>query len=111
LGKPFFVGQRSLKILGKRPCTRALVGFTLAPADRDAGVKECHLVIENGEIVGRTTSVAYSPTLQRVIGLAYLPPDRAAPGTAFSIRIDSGALVTATVVATPFYDPQNTRQS
>jgi sarcosine oxidase subunit alpha len=111
MNKPFFVGQRSLKILQKRPFTRGMVGFTLGPSDRDAGVKECHLIIENGEIVGRTTSVAFSPTLKRVIGLAYLPPDRTAPGTSFSIRIDSGAVITATVVATPFYDPQNTRQS
>jgi sarcosine oxidase subunit alpha len=111
MDKRFFVGQRSLKIIQKRPSTREMVGFTLAPADRDAGVQECHLVIENGEIVGRTTSVAYSPTLQRVIGLAHLPPDCTAPGTTFSIRIDRGALVTATVVTTPFYDPQNTRQS
>ncbi len=111
MDKRFFVGQRSLKILQKRPLTRELVGFTLAPADSEAGVKECHLVIEDGEIVGRTTSVSYSPTLQRVIGLAYLPPYRTAKGTTFSIRIDSGALIAATVVETPFYDPQNTRQS
>jgi sarcosine oxidase subunit alpha len=110
MDKPFFVGQRSLAIIQKRPFTRALVGFTLSPSDTNAGVKECHLIIENGEIVGRVTSVAYSPTLQKVIGLAFLPPDRTAPGTTFSIRIDSGALITGTVAATPFYDPENQRQ-
>jgi sarcosine oxidase subunit alpha len=136
MDKPFFVGQRSLAILGKRPLTRVLVGFTLAPADTDAGVstignrkskienrftlapadtdagvKECHLIIANGEIVGRITSVAYSPTLQQGIGLAYLPPTHTAPGTAFTIQVDSGALVTGTVAPCPFYDPENARQN
>jgi sarcosine oxidase subunit alpha len=108
--KPFFVGQRSLAILGKRPAARRLAGFTLASAGPEAGVKECHLVIANGQIAGRVTSIAVSPTLQKVIGLAYLPPARTAPGTTFTIRVDSGALVVGVVAQTPFYDPKNARQ-
>ncbi len=109
MGKPFFVGQRSLAILQQKELTRKLVGFTL---DQEQGLrpKECHLVIEDDQISGRVTSVAFSHELQRVIGLVYLRPDRGTPGTRFQIRADGGAMVAATVAETPFYDPGNHRQ-
>ena len=44
--------------------------------------KECHLVIRDGAIAGRVTSAVRSPALGQVVGLAYLPPDLAAPGSA-----------------------------
>jgi sarcosine oxidase subunit alpha len=72
--------------------------------------KECHLVIDNGEIAGRVTSVAWSPSLARHIGLAYVQPERAQAGSRFSIRLTDGSMVTAEVVKTPFYDPENVRQ-
>ena len=72
--------------------------------------KECHLVIRNGDIAGRVTSVTRSPTLNKVVGLAYLPPDLTEPGKRFEIRVDGGVMVRAETVATPFYDPENKRQ-
>ncbi|MFN0017429.1 MAG: 2Fe-2S iron-sulfur cluster-binding protein [Pirellulaceae bacterium] len=109
--KPFFIGQRSLRIIHPRPLKRILAGFTL-PGETPATKvpKECHLIIENKEIVGRITSVTRSPTLNQVIGLAFVSPDRSQPGTQFQIRLDDGSLVTATVVQTPFYDPKAERQ-
>ena len=56
------------------------------------------------------TSVVRSPTLGKVVGLAYLPPDLAEPGKRFEIRVDGGAMVEAEVVPAPFYDPDNKRQ-
>ena len=108
---PFFIGQRSLRIIRPRPLKRILAGFTL-PKETEAAKmpKECHLIIENKEIVGRITSVTRSPTLNQVIGLAFVSPDRSQPGTQFQIRLDDGSLVTATVVETPFYDPKAERQ-
>jgi sarcosine oxidase subunit alpha len=111
--KPFFIGQRSLRIIRPRPLKRILVGFTLDKTLTDNEAKrpkECHLIIENKEIVGRLTSVTRSPTLNQVIGLAFVAPDRSQPGTQFQIRLDDGSLVTATVVETPFYDPKAERQ-
>ena len=72
--------------------------------------KECHLVIRDGDIAGRVTSVTRSPTLGKVVGLAYLPPDLAEPGKRFEIRVDGGRMVAAETVAVPFYDPENKRQ-
>jgi sarcosine oxidase subunit alpha len=61
-------------------------------------------------MIGRITSVVHSPTLGHGLGLAFLNPSHAETGKTFSIRTDSGALVEATVVETPFYDPKNERQ-
>ena len=76
--------------------------FTL---DRDYGgevPKECNLVIDSGEIKGRTTSIAYSQYLNRYIGFAFVDPARVEAGQTFQIRTDGGSMVTATVAKTPF---------
>lgn len=109
LDKPFFVGQRSLQALLARPLKRKLVGFTL-DALQGPLPQDCHLVIERSEIAGRVTSIAFSPSLNRPIGLAYLRPEMAETGQRFAIRRTDGSLVSATVCPTPFYDPQNLRQ-
>ncbi|MHB0973786.1 MAG: FAD-dependent oxidoreductase [Thiobacillus sp.] len=110
MDKPFFVGQRSLVAIAGKPRRQQLVGFMLPAGHASAAPKECHLVIDDGDIAGRVTSVAWSPTLARHIGLAYVLPDMAQAGSQFSIRLTDGSLVTAEVVKTPFYDPENARQ-
>jgi len=107
--KPYFVGMRSLARHKDNPLTRKLAGFALVAADAPIP-KECHLVIRDGAITGRVTSVARSPALGKVIGLAYLAPDQTALGTRFEIRVDGGRMVAAEVVALPFYDPDGKRQ-
>ncbi|MGZ8252048.1 MAG: aminomethyltransferase family protein, partial [Methylophilaceae bacterium] len=102
MDKPFFIGQRSLQIIAKKVLTKQLVPFTLAAGFSGEMPMDCNLVMENDKITGRVTSIAYSPSLRRVIGLAYVAPTQQALGTEFQIRTDNGSLVTATVVATPF---------
>jgi sarcosine oxidase subunit alpha len=136
MDKPFFVGQRSLAILERKPSRRRLIGFTASPKGGDdaggrnkratasptpppqpnptrgeGGIEECHLIIDQGQIIGRVTSVAYSPILQRVIGMAFIAPESAAAGAPFQIRLDDGGSITATVAQPPFYDPKNQRQT
>jgi sarcosine oxidase subunit alpha len=106
--KPFFVGQRSLAALRRRGNRTQLVGFELAEAG--APLLECHLVIDAGEIAGRITSVAWSTTLRKKIGLAQVAPALAAAGTLISIRDDGGVMHPARVVPLPFYDRESTRQ-
>jgi len=109
--KAFFLGQRSLAILGEKPLNRRLVGFVFPTGYSGPVPKECHLVIDRGEILGRVTSVAFSPTLRQVIGMAYVRQDYSRLGTSIQIRIGERHLEKATVVAMPFYDPQNLRQT
>jgi sarcosine oxidase subunit alpha len=106
--KPFFIGQRSLAILQRRGERQRLVGFVLE--NPRAPLAEAHLAIEGGEIAGRITSIAWSESLQKTIGLALLAPSRATTGGHVAFRDDSGALHRALLVEPPFYDPQNLRQ-
>jgi sarcosine oxidase subunit alpha len=107
--KPFFVGQRSLQILAKQPMRQKLVGIVLA--DDAAGVpKECHLVIENGALAGRVTSIAHSPACKRVVGMALVDPALAETGRSLRIRIEGAREIEAIVTDLPFYDKDGARQ-
>jgi sarcosine oxidase, subunit alpha len=114
MDKPFFVGQRSLRVLEKQPRRQALVGFTFpssGPLSEHAQrrPKECHLVLDGGEIAGRVTSVGWSPTLARCIGLGLVAP-HVAIRKSLRIRIDRGEEIDAEVTQPPFYDPNGERQ-
>ena len=110
MDKPFFVGQRSLKAIAAQPRRQQLVPFAMAPDHPDENPKECHLVIEAGEIAGRVTSVYRSPHLGCTIGLAFVRPDMTEKGRRLSIRLSNGKLVSAQVSEAPFYDPKGERQ-
>ena len=106
--KPFFVGSRSVDIVMAQTQTRKLVGFTL-----DASIeqpKEGHLVISGDDVAGNVTSCEYSSSVGKCIGLAFAAIGDSQPGSSISIRVDSGALVEASVVSLPFFDPDNQRQ-
>lgn len=107
--KPFFVGQRAIEVQMGTPLARKLVGFTLKDPS-DPVPEECYLTVRGGEITGRVTSAAYSPILEKVIGLAYVAPDQAEAGSPFHIKGAGGRLIGAEVIPAPFYDPDNKRQ-
>jgi len=102
MNKPYFIGQRSLQILEKKPLRKRLVAFVLAENFKGEMPMDCNLVLEGREILGRITSIAYSKFIDRSIGLAFVTPGKTAIGSQFQIRTDSGISVTATVVKTPF---------
>jgi sarcosine oxidase subunit alpha len=108
--KPFFVGSRSLEILQQRPLTRQLVGFRLADIDVTPFPEECHLIFDDDTIVGRVTSITRYSTLKHPLGMAFVHPRLAAPGSQLHIRTAPGNTVTGEVCSLPFYDPENLRQ-
>lgn len=110
LDKPFFVGQRALQAIQRKPLRQKLVGFKLPKELRGPLPQECHLVIEQGDIAGRVTSIAHSPHLGHGIGLAFVSPALAQPGQTIQIRLSDGSFVAAEVCATPFFDPTDERQ-
>lgn len=110
MDKPHFVGQRSLKIVQRKNAKANLVGFTLDSTTQGAIPKECHLVIRDGKIAGRVTSIGWSPALEQYVGLAFVSPEIIASGGGFFIRADGGQMVPAQIAKTPFYDPAGERQ-
>ena len=110
MDKPYFIGQRSLKIIQRKSPRTKLVGFVLDAIAEIQAPKECHLVILDGNIAGRVTSIAFSPSLQRHVGLAFVSPPLAVEGGRFFIRADGARMVQAIVSKIPFYDPAGQRQ-
>ncbi len=109
--KQFFIGQRSIGIMNKQLQTRKLVGIAFDENYQGPLPEECHLIIDGSDIAGRVTSIAHRSTLGYAIGLAFVRPDQAEPGTLLCVRTDGGCMVEARVAAIPFYDPENQRQN
>jgi sarcosine oxidase subunit alpha len=106
--KPYFLGQRSVGIMMTQNSSRQLVAFTLPVGA--AKPEEGHLVLDGDEISGTVTSCAFSPSLEQIIGLAYVATSQSQIGALLSIRVDDGQIVKAEVVVRPFYDAEQQRQ-
>lgn len=106
--KAFFHGKRAIQIINERSLSRQLVGFTMP--DTSPLPLECNLVIKDNSISGRVTSVSHSPSLKKIIGLAFVSPDKSEAGQKIQIKLSNSKLVEAQVCQTPFYDPDNKRQ-
>jgi aminomethyltransferase len=93
-----FLGSEAIERRAAAGHPRALVGFVL---DGRGIARAGHDIVHDGRPVGVVTSGAPSPTLGKPIGLGYVPPALAAPGTPIEIAIRERA-VPARVVRTPF---------
>ncbi|HEY8153023.1 MAG TPA: glycine cleavage system aminomethyltransferase GcvT [Myxococcota bacterium] len=98
LARGGFIGAEAIARRHAAGDPRQLVGFELL----GPGVARAEYpVAQGGRTVGRVTSGGPSPTLGKSIGLAYVPPELAAPGTPLEILI-RGRACAARVVETPF---------
>jgi aminomethyltransferase len=96
-----FIGRASLYAQKEKGLSRRLVGFELLEKAVPRHGCTIHSATEL-ELIGEVTSGNLSPLLQKGIGLGYLPPRYAEPGTPISIDI-RGKAVPAQVVTIPFY--------
>lgn len=99
MDKGEFVGRPALEKVQQQGITRKLVGFEMK--ERGIG-RDGYEVWMNGKPAGWVTSGGPSPTLNKNIGLCYLPLDKASPGQAIQVIIRN-APVDAVTVPTPFY--------
>jgi aminomethyltransferase len=122
LGKADFVGKRALELeQANGGPARRLTGLELdwsgieevfarhdLPPEVSPTVhRDPTPVFNRGRLVGRATSLTWSPTLKRMIGYGSLPPSLATPGTQVSVEWmveGEPATVRATVVELPFLD-------
>jgi aminomethyltransferase len=99
MDKGNFVGREALAHQKDRGVTRRLVGFEMA--GRGIG-RDGYEVCIDGLGTGWVTSGGPSPTLNKNIGLCYLPCAHAEPGRPIQIMV-RGQAVDAVTVPTPFY--------
>lgn len=97
--KPF-INSEALKAQKDAGVARKLVGFELI----DKGIpRHGYEVVDTaGNVVGVVTSGTQSPSLNKPIGMAYVPTASAKPGSEIFIQIRGKALK-AVVTALPFY--------
>lgn len=101
LKKGPFIGRDALLKERLEGVARTLVGFEMV----DKGVPRHTLtVLVQGRPVGWVTSGLYAPTLDRFLGMAYVPPEYAIPGTEIGIDL-RGQTRAARIVRRPFYTP------
>ena len=100
MDKPDFIGRAALAKASAMGVKRTLVGLEML--DRGIARDEYQVYDAAGEEIGVVTSGSPSPTLQKNIALAYVPPAMAAPGSKLFVAVRSQK-VKAQVVATPFY--------
>jgi sarcosine oxidase, subunit alpha len=98
-----FIGKWALQHYGEQPASTSLVGFTMA----NGYVPTEGAVVTDGDgtPAGQVTSARYSPVLDRVIGMAWVPAALASDGSEITIS-DEGRTTRAEVQTKPFYDPE-----
>jgi aminomethyltransferase len=94
-----FIGREALERQKAEGLKRKRIGITMA--DRSVP-RAGYALLANGQPVGVLTSGTLGPSLNKTIGMGYVPPDHAKPGTPLEVEI-RGKQAGATVVSLPFY--------
>lgn len=94
-----FIGRDVLLKQKLEGVSKKLVGFEMIDRGIARGGYE---IASDGKVVGSVTSGMPAPTLEKNIGLGYVPPNLAKIGTEFDVII-RGKPTKARVVKTPFY--------
>ena len=97
-----FVGKKALEPKKADPQQPVRIGLELSGK---RAAREHYTVHSAGAKVGEVTSGTFSPTLQKPIAMAYVPPAAAKAGTELAVDI-RGTLEPAKVVPLPFYKRQ-----
>ena len=103
-----FIGRDALVEARERGPRSRLCCLTLEDPHSIALGNEPVRVGGEEEIVGRVTTGGYGYTVERSIAYAYLPPDRAEPGTEVAVEI-FGRWVPGEVASEPLFDPKGER--
>jgi len=94
-----FMGRPVLEEQKSEGVNRKLCGFVL----ETKGIPRTgyDIVNDQGDLIGKVTSGTISPCLKKGIGLGYVKPEHAGPGSVIYVRIRNKDLE-ATVIKTPF---------
>jgi aminomethyltransferase len=101
-----FIGREAVEALRAKGVTRRLVGFAMAER---AVPRHGYRLMAGGAPIGAVTSGSFGPSVERSIGMGYVPADRAAVGSELGVEI-RGTTHAARVVKTPFH-PSHTKKA
>jgi len=97
-----FIGRDALAAIAEQGPKRKLIGFEMT----GRGIaRHGYPILHGSERVGEVTSGSPGPTVDKHIGLGYVPVELSEPGTTLGIEIRN-KVVDAVIVDTPFYKRQ-----
>jgi len=99
--KDRFVGKEALEKRKREGIDKKLVGLVVKEGKGIPRHKDS--VVKDGNEIGWITSGTKSPTLDKVIAMAYVPKALAEPGTEVEIKLQRGKILKAEIVKLPFY--------
>jgi aminomethyltransferase len=97
-----FVGREALLKTRLEGAQRLLVGFEMLDK---AVAREHYEIAANGQVIGHVTTGMKSPTLDKFLGMGYVPKAYSAIGSEIDIMI-RGQAKKAKVIKRPFYQPK-----
>jgi aminomethyltransferase len=106
LDKGDFIGRAALAKVHEKGPSRKLIGLEVG--DKPVTVAGKSPIKAGKDTVGYVTVVAFSPTLNKAIGLGYVQSDYAKVGGELVLSADGGP-VAAKIVPIPFFDPKGAR--
>lgn len=100
-----YIGKAVLERQRVEGVARKLTGIEIVGPPVNAWVGDPWPALAEGTVVGRVTSLAHSPRLEKNIGYVWVPSEHSAPGTPVEIAAPDGPLpgMTASI---PFIDPK-----
>jgi len=102
LGKGEFIGKPAIEQVKAEGPRRRLVGFEMI--DRSVA-RHGYRVLREGAEIGHVTSGSYGPSVDRYIGVGYVPAALSAVGTEIEVEV-RGRPQKARVAKTPFQPPK-----
>jgi len=97
--EPAFVGQEAMRKQKETGLSRKLAGLELLKRGMP---RQGYTVTAGGEEIGWVSSGSFSPTLNKPVALAFLPPAKTESGTEVEVVI-RGREYPSRVIKTPFY--------
>jgi len=102
-----FTGKAALKRQKQTGADRALVGIELD----GSALPEGRLLSVSGEVVGRISSIGWSPARKRIIGLADIKAAILGASSQLKTQGADGKSLPARIVSRPFYECTNARRT
>ena len=100
-----FIGKTALRKIKQDGPTRKQIGLVLDCAPLTGPNTTFWVIQQEGATIGKVTSAVYSPRLKQNIALAMVAADSAILGTEVEV-LTKTAVVKATMVERPFFDPK-----
>ena len=100
-----FIGKAALRKIKQDGPTRKQIGLVLDCTPLTGPNTTFWVIQQEGATIGKVTSAVYSPRLKQNIALAMVAADAAILGTEVEV-LTKTAVVKATMVERPFFDPK-----